>query len=220
MIRMNNYVNLLIPGDSSYSDVNLRQPHDEQIYQSIFWHGHRSLPNCNACPCYIVSSNCPQLFDKHCLFSFIGISQELPQTAYIKMIDIWMIFTMMCPFSEILLLWLKDLSKINLAQTQGWHFIWKNTPFFCRYLWQIVFFCFVAVGPLANGKDNLMQEHRFINTSNITMTFHFRPFIPCRLWRWSNRILYSIEAAFIAIYWMAGLYVTYINPNHEQYKSC
>ena len=82
------------------------------------------------------------------------------------------------------------------------------------------FFCFVAVGPLANAKDNLIHEHRFINTSNITMTFHFRPFIPCRLWRWSNRILYSIEAAFIAIYWMAGLYVTYIYPNYEQYKSC
>ena len=30
--------------------------------------------------------------------SFIGVSQSLPMTAYIKMIDIWMIFTMLYPF--------------------------------------------------------------------------------------------------------------------------
>ena len=31
-------------------------------------------------------------------FSFMGISQSLPMTGYIKMIDIWMIFTMSYPF--------------------------------------------------------------------------------------------------------------------------
>ena len=30
--------------------------------------------------------------------SFMGISQSLPMTGYIKMIDIWMIFTMSYPF--------------------------------------------------------------------------------------------------------------------------
>ena len=34
-------------------------------------------------------------------FSFIGISQTLPTTAYIKMIDVWMIFTMILPFLEV-----------------------------------------------------------------------------------------------------------------------
>ena len=35
--------------------------------------------------------------------SFIGVSQSLPMTAYIKMIDIWMIFTMMYPFCVVTL---------------------------------------------------------------------------------------------------------------------
>ena len=35
------------------------------------------------------------------LFSFIGKSQALPTTSYPKMIDIWLIATMMVPFLEI-----------------------------------------------------------------------------------------------------------------------
>jgi hypothetical protein len=35
------------------------------------------------------------------LFSFIGISQTLPTTSYIKMIDVWMIFTMLFLFLEV-----------------------------------------------------------------------------------------------------------------------
>ena len=53
-------------------------------------------------------------------FSFIGISQTLPSTSYIKMIDLWMIFTMICPFSEILLVWLSDLFQRNVVSRQGW----------------------------------------------------------------------------------------------------
>ena len=36
-------------------------------------------------------------------FSFMAISDSLPMTGYIKMIDIWMIFTMSYPFVVITL---------------------------------------------------------------------------------------------------------------------
>ena len=39
----------------------------------------------------------------NCLFSFLGLSQSLPVTSYIKMIDIWMLFTMTIPFLEVVL---------------------------------------------------------------------------------------------------------------------
>ena len=35
---------------------------------------------------------------------FIGVMQGLPTTAYIKMIDLWLIFAQMIPFTEVLLL--------------------------------------------------------------------------------------------------------------------
>ena len=34
---------------------------------------------------------------------FLGLSQSLPVTSYVKMIDIWMLFTMMIPFLEVTL---------------------------------------------------------------------------------------------------------------------
>ena len=37
------------------------------------------------------------------MFSFLGLSQSLPVTSYIKMIDIWMLFTMTIPFLEVVL---------------------------------------------------------------------------------------------------------------------
>ena len=51
--------------------------------------------------------------------SFIGMSQTLPATAYIKMIDIWMIFTMLYPFAEIALVWTKDFFKKRAVTKQG-----------------------------------------------------------------------------------------------------
>lgn len=45
------------------------------------------------------------------LFSFIGISKDLPITGYIKMIDVWMIFTISYPFLEIVLHALKEVCK-------------------------------------------------------------------------------------------------------------
>ena len=35
-------------------------------------------------------------------FSFLGLTQSLPVTSYIKMIDIWMLFTMTVPFLEVI----------------------------------------------------------------------------------------------------------------------
>ena len=37
------------------------------------------------------------------IFSFLGLTQSLPITSYIKMIDIWMLFTMTVPFLEVVL---------------------------------------------------------------------------------------------------------------------
>ena len=50
----------------------------------------------------------------------MGINQSLPSPAYIKMIDAWMIFTMLCPFFEILPAWMKDLFKGGTVLSKGW----------------------------------------------------------------------------------------------------
>ena len=43
--------------------------------------------------------------------SFIGVSKSLPMTAYIKMIDIWMIFTMFYPFCMVTLYSVMELIR-------------------------------------------------------------------------------------------------------------
>ena len=43
--------------------------------------------------------------------SFLGLSQSLPVTSYIKMIDIWMLFTMTIPFLEVVLLSTNEVFK-------------------------------------------------------------------------------------------------------------
>ena len=53
------------------------------------------------------------------LFSFLGISQSLPSTSYIKLIDIWMIFTMIYPFAETVLVCLKDAVKERTVVVKG-----------------------------------------------------------------------------------------------------
>ena len=56
-------------------------------------------------------------------FSFLGISQSLPSTSYIKLIEVWMLFTMIYPFAEIVVLCIEDMLKakqgafINNADT-------------------------------------------------------------------------------------------------------
>ena len=49
-------------------------------------------------------------------YSFMGISQSLPMTGYIKMIDIWMIFTMSYPF---LVISLHCLQQVKLEFCPG-----------------------------------------------------------------------------------------------------
>ena len=44
---------------------------------------------------------------------FISVSQSLPPTAYVKMIDVWLIFAQMVPFMEVLLHSWMDLHRIN-----------------------------------------------------------------------------------------------------------
>ena len=53
------------------------------------------------------------------LSSFLGISQSLPSTSYIKLIDIWMIFTMIYPFAETALVCLKDVLKERTVVVKG-----------------------------------------------------------------------------------------------------
>ena len=36
-----------------------------------------------------------------CFCRFLGLSQNVPVTSYIKMVDIWMLFTMTIPFLEV-----------------------------------------------------------------------------------------------------------------------
>ena len=40
------------------------------------------------------------------------------------------------------------------------------------------------------------------------------------LLRFSNRILSFIIASFIAIYWLTGLFFTFIYPDYEKYRNC
>ena len=50
--------------------------------------------------------------------SFIGVSQSLPMTAYIKMIDVWMIFAMMYPFCVVTLYSVMEALKNKKTNTK------------------------------------------------------------------------------------------------------
>ena len=45
------------------------------------------------------------------LFSFIGISQSVLATSYVKWIDVWMIFTMIVPFLEVITMLAKGVHQ-------------------------------------------------------------------------------------------------------------
>ena len=51
--------------------------------------------------------------------SFLGLSQSLPVTSYIKMIDIWMLFTMTVPFLEVVLHTTNEMFKQPRATNFG-----------------------------------------------------------------------------------------------------
>ena len=44
---------------------------------------------------------------------FISVSQSLPPTAYIKMVDVWLIFAQMVPFVEVLLHSWIDMHRVD-----------------------------------------------------------------------------------------------------------
>ena len=44
----------------------------------------------------------------------MGLAKDLPQTGYIKMVDVWMIFTISYPFLQILMHSLKEVLEIEL----------------------------------------------------------------------------------------------------------
>ena len=83
----------------------------------LFWHGYPGQPHCAPGPDDIVGSH------SHCLLlvyfytihdcSFLGISNSLPQTGAIKMIDVWLIFTMLYPFMSVML---HSLAQVNRKQ--------------------------------------------------------------------------------------------------------
>ena len=46
----------------------------------------------------------------------MGVSEELPVTGYIKMIDVWMIFTISYPFLQIFLHSLIEVTAYSIGQ--------------------------------------------------------------------------------------------------------
>ena len=42
---------------------------------------------------------------------FIAVMERLASTAYVKMIDVWLIFCMLVPFSEVMLLTIKEYNR-------------------------------------------------------------------------------------------------------------
>ena len=46
---------------------------------------------------------------------FIGVMEELPTTAYIKMIDVWLVFCQLIPFTEVILLTVKEYKRKEAA---------------------------------------------------------------------------------------------------------
>ena len=52
---------------------------------------------------------------------FISVSQSLPPTAYVKMIDIWLIFTQMIPFMEVLLHTWMDSHRVSADRDINHH---------------------------------------------------------------------------------------------------
>ena len=48
---------------------------------------------------------------KKCFCRFLGLSQNVPVTSYIKMVDIWMLFTMTIPFLEVVYHTSNEMSK-------------------------------------------------------------------------------------------------------------
>ena len=51
---------------------------------------------------------------------FVGVSQSLPKTSYIKMVDIWLVFNLLIPFVEVLI----HTYEVNICIHSG---LWCDT---------------------------------------------------------------------------------------------
>ena len=49
---------------------------------------------------------------------FISVSKSLPPTAYVKMIDIWLIFSQLIPFAEVITSRVDIATNLNSSNTQ------------------------------------------------------------------------------------------------------
>ena len=45
---------------------------------------------------------------------FIGISKSLPETSYVKLIDVWLIFGLLIPFLQVMLLTALDRMRMEM----------------------------------------------------------------------------------------------------------
>ena len=51
-----------------------------------------------------------------CCFRYLGLTQRLPVTSYVKMIDIWMLFSLLVPFIEVMIMiWMESI-RIQMRQ--------------------------------------------------------------------------------------------------------
>ena len=57
---------------------------------------------------------------------FISVSENLPKTAYIKMIDIWLLFNLIKPFNDILVTTYIDFLKVDEERQINHHGVVRN----------------------------------------------------------------------------------------------
>ena len=57
---------------------------------------------------------------------FISVSENLPKTAYIKMIDIWLLFNLIKPFNDILVTTYIDSLKVDEERQINHHGVVRN----------------------------------------------------------------------------------------------
>ena len=117
----------------------LLQSSCSETFEQIHRHGHWGQPHYTSGSNNIVRwvgsillmDRIQIIFDYYvCFFhSFIGISNSLPQTSGMKMIEFWMIFTMMYPFTLVLLHIFNQVRTYWIFSTRKYlldHY-WENT---------------------------------------------------------------------------------------------
>jgi len=118
---------------------------------------------------------------------FLGISSTLPTTSYVKMVDLWMIFTMLYPFCEVLIHTISHRMRNHLSGDYG-----STTPLVTSG----------SVQPLAgNTGGRSGSKYRTSLDSIHTMTTLT-----------TDWVMPVLSAMFILPYWIVGLY-TYNCPD-------